>query len=181
MSHLEIAALRAVMAARPKPKDIAEMRHNIDARGLSNEVAADVTIEAVDAGGVKAEWTSTPNANPLRAILYVHGGGYVIGSLDSHRHAVSEIGRAAAARMLALDYRLAPEHPFPAPIEDSLAGYRYLLAAGFKPQNIAIAGDRPAAGWWWQPWWPSAMPACRSRLAAGRSRPGWTWKPSAPA
>jgi acetyl esterase/lipase len=172
MSHSEISAIRAVIASRPKPKDIAEMRQNIDARGLAHGVAADVTVEALQIGGMRAEWTRTPNADPQRAILYVHGGGYVIGSLDSHRHAVSEIGRAAEARMLALDYRLAPEHPFPAPVEDALAGYRHLLAAGFRPGRIAIAGDsaggglviaalvairdaglpQPACGWAISPW-----------------------------
>ncbi len=172
MSNTEIAAIRADIASRPKPKDIAEMRQNIDARGLANKLAADVVVEKVDAGGVKAEWTRTPNADAARAILYVHGGGYVIGSLDSHRHAVCEMGRAAGARVLALDYRLAPEHPFPAPVEDTLAAYRFLLAGGFKPENIAIAGDsaggglvvaallairdaglaQPACGWAISPW-----------------------------
>lgn len=172
MSHSEIAAIRAIIASRPKPKDIAEMRQGIDARGIAHGVASDVTVQPVDANGVRAEWTTTPNADPNRAILYVHGGGYVIGSLDSHRHAVSEMGRAAATKVLALDYRLAPEHPFPAPVEDSLAGYRFLLNAGFKPENIAIAGDsaggglvvaalvairdaglaQPACGWAISPW-----------------------------
>ena len=172
MSHSELDALRKVFASRPKPKDIAEMRQNIDARGLAYGVASDVTVEVIDAGGVKAEWTRTPNADPHRTILYVHGGGYVIGSLDSHRHSVSEIGRAAGTRMLALDYRLAPEYPFPAPIEDTLAGYRHLIAQGFKPANIALAGDsaggglvvaalvairdaglpQPACGWAISPW-----------------------------
>ncbi len=172
MSHSEIAALRAIIAARPPAKDIAEMRRNIDARGLAHGVAADVTVEPVEAGGVPAEWTRTPNADPARAILYVHGGGYVIGSLDSHRHAVSEMGRAAQAGVLALDYRLAPEHPFPAPVDDTLAAYRHLLAAGFAAKKIAIAGDsaggglvvaalvairdaglqQPACGWAISPW-----------------------------
>lgn len=172
MSNPEIDALRAAIAARPKAADLAEMRRGIDARGLANKLADDVTVEPVSAAGVRAEWTTTPNAAANRAILYVHGGGYVIGSLDSHRHAVAEMGRAAAARVLALDYRLAPEHPFPAPVEDTLAGYRYLLAQGFAPSHIAIAGDsaggglvvaamlairdaglpQPACGWCISPW-----------------------------
>lgn len=172
MSNPEIDALRAAIAARPKAADLAEMRRGIDARGLANKLADDVTVEPVSAAGVRAEWTSTPNAAANRAILYVHGGGYVIGSLDSHRHAVAEMGRAAAARVLALDYRLAPEHPFPAPVEDTLAGYRYLLAQGFAPSHIALAGDsaggglvvaamlairdaglpQPACGWCISPW-----------------------------
>lgn len=146
MINTEIAALRAIIGARPKPNDVAEMRQNIDARGLANPIAADVAVETLDIGGIKAEWTHTPNADPQRAILYVHGGGYVIGSLDSHRHAYAEMGRAAEVKVLALDYRLAPEHPFPAPIEDTLAGYRHLLALGFKPGRIAIAGDSAGGG-----------------------------------
>ena len=76
----------------------------------------------------------------------MHGGGYVIGSLDSHRHLVSEIGRAAGMRVLALDYRLAPEHPFPAAVEDAVAGYRFLLSSGIAPERIAIAGDSAGGG-----------------------------------
>lgn len=172
MSNPEIDALRAAIAARPKTADLAEMRAGIDARGLANKLAADVTVTPTLAAGVRAEWTATPNAVATRAILYVHGGGYVIGSLDSHRHAAAEIGRAAAARVLALDYRLAPEHPFPAPVEDTLAGYRHLLAQGFSPSQIALAGDsaggglvvaamlairdaglpQPACGWCISPW-----------------------------
>src|SRR5437763_69940 len=106
------------------------------------------------------------------ALLYVHGGGYVIGSLDSHRHLVSEAGRAAKAWALALDYRLAPEHPFPAAVEDAVSGYRYLLSREIRPGRIAIAGDsaggglviaamlairdagleQPACGWCISPW-----------------------------
>ena len=172
MSNPEIDALRAAIAARPKGGDLAEMRRGIDVRGLANKLAEDVTVESVNAAGVRAEWTSTGNAVANRAILYVHGGGYVIGSLDSHRHAVAEMGRAAAVRVLALDYRLAPEHPFPAPVEDTVAGYRYLLAQGFSPAHIALAGDsaggglvvaamlairdaglpQPACGWAISPW-----------------------------
>lgn len=78
--------------------------------------------------------------------MYVHGGGYVIGSIVSHRHLVTELGRAAGARTLSLDYRLAPEHPFPAAVEDALTGYRFLLTQDFKPGNIAIAGDSAGGG-----------------------------------
>src|SRR6185437_12294526 len=106
----------------------------------------DVAIEAANANGVKAEWTATPDADRSKAILYLHGGGYVIGSLDSHRHLVSELGRAARARALALEYRLAPEHPFPAAVDDALAGYRFLLGRGLPPGRIAIAGDSAGGG-----------------------------------
>src|SRR5215472_13172761 len=146
MSDREIAALRTMIAARPRADDIGQRRRDIDARGKQFPVAADVKLEAANANGVTAEWTSTPDAERSKAILYLHGGGYVIGSLDSHRHLVSELGRAARARALALEYRLAPEHPFPAAVDDALAGYRFLLASGVQASGIAIAGDSAGGG-----------------------------------
>jgi acetyl esterase/lipase len=141
-----MANLREIIAARPRATEIAQMRLDADARGRAVGLAADVTVQPVDANGVHAEWTSTPDADPSKAILYLHGGGYVICSLDSHRHLAAETGRASGARTLAIDYRLAPEHPFPAPIEDTVAAYRYLLASGLKPSGIALAGDSAGGG-----------------------------------
>jgi epsilon-lactone hydrolase len=172
MADAEIAALRAVIAARPRATEIGQMRLDSDARGRAFGLPSDVTVQPVDANGVKAEWTSTPDADPSRAILYLHGGGYVICSLDSHRHLAAEVGRASGARTLAIDYRLAPEHPFPAAIEDTVAAYRYLLGSGIQPNRIALAGDSaggglvagsllaireaglplPASGWCISPW-----------------------------
>ncbi|HEY4174326.1 MAG TPA: alpha/beta hydrolase [Rhodopila sp.] len=146
MADPEIAKLRAIMAARPRATEIAQMRLDSDARGLAYGLAADVTVRPVNANGVKAEWTSTPRADPANAILYLHGGGYVICSLDSHRHLAAEVGRASGARTLAIDYRLAPEHPFPAPVEDAVAAYRYMLDSGLKPANITFAGDSAGGG-----------------------------------
>jgi monoterpene epsilon-lactone hydrolase len=146
MADPEIAQLRAVIAARPRATEIAQMRLDADARGKAFGLASDVTVQPVSANGVKAEWTSTPDADPSSAILYLHGGGYVICSLDSHRHLAAEVGRASGARTLAIDYRLAPEHPFPAPIEDTVAAYRYLLDSGIQPNRIALAGDSAGGG-----------------------------------
>jgi acetyl esterase/lipase len=146
MPDPEILKLRELIASRPRSTELAQRRRDIDARGKQFGVAPDVTVEKVSANGVAAEWTSTPDADANAAILYVHGGGYVIGSLDSHRHLVSEAGRAAGVRALALDYRLAPEHPFPAAVEDTVAGYRFLLARGIAPERIAIAGDSAGGG-----------------------------------
>ncbi len=172
MSDREITALRAVIAARPRSDDIAQRRRDIDARGKAYKLPAGVTVEPVTANGVKAEWTTSPDADRSKAILYLHGGGYVIGSLDSHRHLAAEAGRAARARTLAIDYRLAPEHPFPAAVDDALAAYRYLLNNGVAAGGITIAGDsaggglvvaamlairdaglaQPACGWAISPW-----------------------------
>lgn len=146
MSDPEIDRLRTLIASRPRATEIAQHRRDMDARARQFATAADVTVEKLNANGVPAEWTSTPDADAHNAILYVHGGGYVLGSLDSHRHLVSELGRAAGARALALDYRLAPEHPFPAAVEDAVAGYRFLLSNGVAPQRITIAGDSAGGG-----------------------------------
>src|SRR4029434_11282695 len=91
--------------------------------------------------GYAAEWTTTPVADPSRAILFLHGGGYISGSLDSHPHINAQAGRQAQPRTLSLGYRLAPEHPFPAALDDALAGYRFLLAQGIAPQRIALGGE----------------------------------------
>src|SRR5438105_9550308 len=136
MSDAEIGALRAKLASRPRSDDYRQRRKDMDVRGLQYGIARDVTVEPVNANGVRAEWTSTPQDARDAALLYLHGGGYVIGSLDSHRHLVSEAGRAAKTWALALDYRLAPEHPFPAAVEDGVAGYRYLLNRGVKAHRI---------------------------------------------
>ena len=172
MSDTEIGALRAKLASRVRSEDYRQRRRDMDAAFSQYPLARDVTVEPVNANGVRAEWTSTPQDDRDAALLYVHGGGYVIGSLNSHRHLVSEAGRAARVWALALGYRLAPEHPFPAAVEDAVAGYRYLLARGIRPSRIAIAGDsaggglvvaamlaireagldQPACGWCISPW-----------------------------
>ena len=146
MADPQIEALRAIIASRPRATEIAQMRLDSDARGRAFGLPADVTVTPVDANGVPAEWTSTPGADQDSVILYLHGGGYVICSLESHRHLVAEAGRAAGMRTLAIDYRLAPEHPFPAPVEDTVAAYRFLLDSGFKPDRIALAGDSAGGG-----------------------------------
>jgi monoterpene epsilon-lactone hydrolase len=108
--------------------------------------AGEVKCEPVDANGVKAEWIIANNAAPDRVILYLHGGGYVMGSIDTHRELVARLSKAARARALALDYRLAPEHPFPAAVDDSITAYRWLLAQGYKPGRIVVAGDSAGGG-----------------------------------
>jgi epsilon-lactone hydrolase len=78
--------------------------------------------------------------------LYLHGGGYAIGSIKSHRYLMQNVSRASGARTLGINYALAPENPFPAAIEDAAKSYRWLLKQGIKPQNIAIAGDSAGGG-----------------------------------
>src|SRR3954447_12117601 len=146
MNDTEITVLRQKLASRVRSDDYRQRRKDMDARALEYKIAPDVTVEPVTANGVRAEWTSTPNDARDAALIWLHGGGYVIGSLVSHRHLVSEAGRAARIWALALDYRLAPEYPFPAAVEDAVSGYRYLLSRGIRPERIAIAGDSAGGG-----------------------------------
>jgi acetyl esterase/lipase len=146
MPDPEIVAVRALLAALPRPAGLAERRRRLDALFEHFALLADVRVESVDANGVVAEWTATPQADPARIVLYLHGGGYVSGSIASHRHMVAQAGREARSRTLALGYRLAPEHPFPAALDDALAGYRYLLAQGIEARHIAVAGDSAGGG-----------------------------------
>ena len=104
------------------------------------------SYQRVNAGGPAAEWVTDENAAGDRAILYLHGGGYVIGSVRTHRALMAGLSRAAGARVLGLEYRLAPEHPFPAAVEDAVAAYRWLLRQGYAPGHIAVAGDSAGGG-----------------------------------
>jgi acetyl esterase/lipase len=113
---------------------------------MQQQLAPGTKIASVLAGGVKADWFTTPESEDDRVILYLHGGGYSFGSPTSHRGMISRLAKAARARVLALDYRLAPEHPFPAAVEDSTAAYRWLLAQGYRPIKIAISGDSAGGG-----------------------------------
>jgi monoterpene epsilon-lactone hydrolase len=172
MSYPELQRLVEALRSRPVITDLGERRTAFDAFATTFPPAADVTIEKLQLGGVTAERSRTPGDDASGAILYVHGGGYVFGSLDSHRHVVTEIGRAAGVPAYALHYRRAPEHPFPAPVEDTVAAYRALLAQGIAPGRVAVAGDsaggglvvaalvafreaglpQPACGWSISPW-----------------------------
>jgi acetyl esterase/lipase len=106
----------------------------------------DVKIEPVNAGGVPAEWVIPPGASMQRAILYLHGGGYVVGAPQGYREMVSHIARAAQARALTIDYRLAPETSHPAAVEDAVAAYRWLLKNGAEPGRTVFAGDSAGGG-----------------------------------
>ena len=103
-------------------------------------------FERVDAGGVPAAWVSTPEAKQDQAILYLHGGGYYAGSLTTHQALAANISLEADARVLLVDYRLAPEHPFPAAVEDATQAYRWLLRRGLPPERMAVAGDSAGGG-----------------------------------
>ncbi len=103
-------------------------------------------IESVDANDVSAEWISPPGADAERVLLYLHGGAYILGSFKSHRDLVARLSGVSGVRGLLIAYRLAPEHVFPAALDDALTVYRWLLANGTKPEHIVIGGDSAGGG-----------------------------------
>ncbi|HUW70961.1 MAG TPA: alpha/beta hydrolase [bacterium] len=104
------------------------------------------SILPVDAGGVAAEWVVPPSARTDTAVLHLHGGGYVSGSARLERLLASGLAASAEARVLVPDYRLAPEHPFPAALDDAVAAYRFLLHTGYKVDSIVVSGDSAGGG-----------------------------------
>jgi len=129
-----------------KYDSLAQARANVEQFYSQFPVPADVRAERVPLGKASGDWLSTPGANPRRVVLYLHGGAYVLCSALAYREMTSRIARAAGARTLVLDYRLAPESPFPAAIEDATAAYRHVLAQGAAPSSIVIAGDSAGGG-----------------------------------
>ena len=120
---------------------VAEMRRRTDASARLLRLPRGFSIEKISAGGVPAEWIIPPGAPADRVLLYFHGGGFLFGSLDSHRVLVARLAAAGGTRALLVDYRLSPEHPFPAAPDDCLAAYRWLVRSGFSPRRIVVAGD----------------------------------------
>jgi len=146
MSSSEINAIRELLRSKPRPVGFAERRERLDAIGSTSPPAGDIRLEPIDTNGIAAEWSLAPGSDPSKVLLFFHGGGYCSGSIVSHRGMVTEAGRAARARTLAVGYRLAPEHPFPAAIEDARSAYRFLLDQGIAPSKIVIGGDSAGGG-----------------------------------
>ena len=142
----EIETLEQMLRSRPQNLSTDVRRQAYDGMASIYPLAADVSVEQLVLGGVPAEKTTTSAARAPTTILYLHGGGYVYGSIESHRHLASELGRAAGAAAIALHYRRAPEAPYPAALEDAVAAWRALLDQGLQPQHLALAGDSAGAG-----------------------------------
>ncbi len=148
MSQQQLQSLVAMLKSRPIDPNasIQDTRAGFEQMASLFPVEADVKCEPVSAGGVKSEWVAAPGADPNRSILYLHGGGYVIGSINTHRSLAGRLSRASQARVLVIDYRLAPEHPHPAAVDDSVAAYRWMLQQGLQPSKIAVSGDSAGGG-----------------------------------
>lgn len=148
MAGPEIVKLKRILRekALPPDADISLEQRRKGMEKVAFKAADDIQTENVTVAGRAAEWVRAPGSQAGRAILYLHGGGYVMGSLITHRSLAGECSRAAQAAVLLVDYRLAPEDPFPAAVEDGVASLRWLLDRGFAPSNLAIAGDSAGGG-----------------------------------
>ncbi len=146
------------MMASEQLKTVHELLGSVDLSGLTLQqrrafMAATAapppegtTVDAVDAGGVPAEWVTAAGITGERAVLFFPGGAYHIGTLATLRRLLALVSAAAQARVLSVGYRLAPEHPFPAAVHDALTAYRWLLARGIAARQIAIAGNSSGGG-----------------------------------
>ena len=167
MYENEIDSVRALLQSSPRPTSLTERRQRLDLVASADPVAPDIYFERQIIGTCEAEWSLAPGSDPTKTLLFFHGGGYCSGSIQSHRRMVAETGRAARVRTFALGYRLAPENPFPAALDDGLAAFEFLLAQGVPAASIAIGGDSAGGG---------LTLATMIRLRdAGKPLPGCAW------
>lgn len=168
----DIDDLKRLFTAKPRPTSWAERRERMDEICAIDPPPADIVFTPATIGTIPAEWSLAPRSDEDRVLLYFHGGGYCSGSIASHRGMLGRIGRLARIRTLAIAYRLAPEHPYPAALDDALAAWRFLRDEGYPPHAIVIGGDSaggnltlatllrlramgeslPAAAWLVSPW-----------------------------
>jgi epsilon-lactone hydrolase len=167
MAQSEIEAIRALLSSKPRPVGWANRRQRLDEIGDVAPVADDVKLTAVDLGGLPGEWSIVPGSDASRVLMFFHGGGYCSGSIRSHRGMVTEAGRAAGIRTLAVGYRLAPEHPFPAAFDDAMTAWRFVRKEGIAAARVAIGGDSAGGG---------LTVALINRLrSSGEEQPGCAW------
>src|SRR6478752_4969806 len=126
MAQSEIDVVRALLGSKPRPVGWPARRKRLDDVGAVWPVADDVELTAVDVNGMPGEYSVVPGSDSSRVLMFFHGGGYCSGSIQSHRRWVTEAGRAAGVRTLAIGYRLAPEHPFPAAYDDAFTAWQFL-------------------------------------------------------
>ena len=142
--HITLSRLTGALALDLSVQDQRTRLDGLARRGI--RVPHGIHVRSLQANGIHSEWLEPVTADPQRVILYLHGGGYCICSLDTHRGLAARLAIASQARALIIDYRLAPENPFPAALEDALAAYHWLLAQGIPANRIALAGDSAGGG-----------------------------------
>ena len=138
---------RHLMKGKLKPEvvdetfSVEEFRRSVDQQSARAKMPKGVTVTPVTVAEMYAEWITPEGAPQDKVILYIHGGGFMSGSCLTHRMHVAKFALGTGVKALLFDYRLAPEHPYPAAVDDCLAAYRWLLAEGYAPANIVIAGE----------------------------------------
>jgi monoterpene epsilon-lactone hydrolase len=144
---IDALKVRQQAGAGQAPPALNELRAAFTPGDRIHPVPDDVLVTEVNAGGAPAHWLTPPGADARRVLLFLHGGGYELGSLRSDGELAARLGRAAGMRVLFLEYRLAPEHPFPAAIDDVRAAWRWLRAdQGLSATSAAVAGDSAGGG-----------------------------------
>ncbi len=149
MSLQELDTIKEMLAQRPNAGEAKtwQSRNAMDLAGLAMPMPEEsIDIWKTSANGVPALAFEPADADPSRTLLYFHGGGYSIGSPLSHRHLVAKLAIDAGVNALSVDYRMAPEDPFPAAVDDAVVAYQYLLDQGTDPQKIVLSGDSAGGG-----------------------------------
>jgi acetyl esterase/lipase len=149
MASEQLQAVVEALRSQPYEPDLAARRANMESRASTAPMPEGVVTTPVSAGGVPCEWVEMPGADATRAILYFHGGGYTTGSLNTHRRFAALLSERTGARVLNVDYRLAPEHPFPAAVDDALDAYRWLISDDggcVEAEHVVLAGDSAGGG-----------------------------------
>ncbi len=148
MASRELTQMIELLASQPAVGGgtIEEQRAGMEAMLGGLALPEHTTVNEIRIGDMAADWVTLPNSVNSRVVLYLHGGGYVMGSRRTHRELAARIAREAAARVLVVEYRLAPEHPFPAAVDDATAAFRWLRKQGIAAGSIAIAGDSAGGG-----------------------------------
>jgi epsilon-lactone hydrolase len=148
MASAEHQALVEILRNQPvlEGATILDKRSGMESMAGGAPLPDGTTVQVVDAGGVAAEWVAVDGAGDDAVVLYLHGGGYCIGSLNTHRAMAARVAAVCGARALNVDYRLAPEHPHPAAVDDAVTAYRWLLGTGVAPGAVVVGGDSAGGG-----------------------------------
>jgi len=148
MSKEQLQPIRDMLLAQAanRATEIGAMREEFNMMAATFVKEPDIKREEVDVDGMRGAWFTAPDSSSNRIVLYLHGGAYILGSIDTHESLIGRIAKAAKARCLAVDYRLAPEHPHPAAVEDATKAYQWLLKQGIDSKRIAISGDSAGGG-----------------------------------
>lgn len=148
MSLTQLEGIIEILNSRERPENptVEDSREGFERLGRLVGSPTSASVVDVDMGGVPAEMVVADGATSATATLYLHGGGYVIGSPRTHRELAKRLSAATGGAVLTPDYRLAPEHPFPAAVEDAVSAYEWLLDQGREPETLSIAGDSAGGG-----------------------------------